>query len=136
MLDFSKIAWNLNRDWIKPRDELENNNVEQSNQLNQQQDNQDQVQTPASNTQRTWVEPMQTQPTGQWLPQYFNRLNEWLNKLTWFKWTFSPEQRRKIASVYSTARNKYNLSNKTPEETEAFNWLRNNPIWWMFNKNQ
>lgn len=67
------------------------------------------------------------------LTSYFNNINNWLNKIWWATQPFSAMQQRKLAKLYTQARNKYKTSSQSEEETNAFNAIKSNPIWKKFN---
>lgn len=135
MLDLSKLLWtNINKKASLPWDQTTNNQEQETkNILNNNMVNDFNQSQLDSSTQNFW----NNQQVNQWqnrVWQYFQSINDWLNKLWTYKWVFSPMQQRKIAQLYNNARNKYKTSSQSEEETNAFNAIKNNPIWKKFNK--
>ena len=154
MLDFSKILWAAK----KLREQNTNLN-EQSKENPDAQNLEKMPQTVEAPT--IWVQPnnpdwtnLENMPTTQPAPtfqnneqkiktpwmsmpitSYITNINNWLNKLLKSNKVFSPIQKRKIAQLYTNARNKYKTSSQSQEETNAFNALKSNPIWRKFSNN-
>ncbi len=151
MLDFSKILWAAKK--------LREQNLNLNEQIGETQDAQNlekmpqTVETPTiwwqtNNQDWTNLEKMPTtvqEPTfpnkvkTTWtsmpITSYITNINNWLNKLLKSNKAFSPVQQRKIAQLYTNARNKYKTSSQSQEETDAFNTLKSNPIWRKFSNN-
>ncbi len=149
MLDFSKILWAAKK--------LREQNLNLNEQIGETKDAQNLGETQQT-MESAWSQPKnsdwinsENMPTTQlestlqnneqkiktsWtsipITSYISNINNWLNKLLKSNKAFSPTQKRKIAQLYTNARNKYITSSQSQEETEAFNSLKSNPIWKRF----